>query len=164
MTLGINREVQFSRLNASDFKGNAHMQGTRTNQPSILDLIQLAVCRYGGMQVKIRDGAHDYTGSGGARASKFSVRTTFYADPLISPEKFWSVILYVCTSVCPYACMYICMNGCFLGGRPGAWPSKIQGEPALEAVESSKPKATTYVRHRILLGGLQLMLGSVQKR
>ena len=107
MTLRMNRELQFSRLKASDVKGNAHMQGVRTIQPSILDLIQLAVCRYGGMQVKIRDGAHDYTGSGRARASKFSVRTTFYADPLISPEKFWSVILYVRTSVCPYAYMYV---------------------------------------------------------
>ena len=107
MTLRMNRELQFSRLKASDVKGDAHMQGVRTIQPSILDLIQLAVCRHGCMQVKLRDGVRDYTGSGGARASKFSVRTTFYADPLISPEKFWAVILYVCTSVCPYGCMYV---------------------------------------------------------
>ena len=57
MNLHMSRELQFSRLKASDFKGNAHMQEVRTIQPSILDLIQLAVCRYGGMQVKLRDSA-----------------------------------------------------------------------------------------------------------
>ena len=107
MNLRMSRELQFSRLKASDVKGNAHMQGVRTIQPSILDLIQLAVCRYGGMQVKLRDGARDYTGSGGARATRFSAGTTFYADPLVNPEKFQAVILYVCMSVCPYACMYV---------------------------------------------------------
>ena len=57
MNLRMSRELQVSRLEAFGFKGSAHMQEVRTIPPSMLDLIQLAVCRYGGMQVKLRDGA-----------------------------------------------------------------------------------------------------------
>ena len=66
----MSRELQFSQLKTFAFKGIAHVQEAQEVQPSILDLIQVAVCTYGGMQVKLRDGARDHTGSGG-RATSF---------------------------------------------------------------------------------------------
>ena len=57
MNLRMSRELQFSRLKAFGFKGSAHMQEVRTIPPSMLHLIQLAVCKYGSMQVKLRDSA-----------------------------------------------------------------------------------------------------------